>query len=83
MNDINKIQNKIRAGNWNEELIDLVIKTNNIDIYISALKTEDCPVDLILDLWQADNNEIRKLIFHHPNTPETILKELYKKDKFL
>jgi len=76
----NEIKQKILLEKWNNELIENILLSNKDDIFILALKNQNCPVDLILDLWQAINPKVRYLICSHCNTPKSILIEISEND---
>ena len=74
------IKQKILSENWDDDLINNILLSNDDEIFILALKSPNCPVDLILDLWQALNTKVRYLVCSHPNTPISTLERISEKD---
>jgi chemotaxis response regulator CheB len=59
----------------------VVLDTDDNDIFKLALQQESCPEDIILDLWQALDPEVRLLVAKHPNTPMPVLMRMVQNDK--
>ncbi len=78
--NVNEIKREIEMGKWDQYLIDNILKSNNYEIFKMALKREDCPLDLILDLWQCPDPTVRELICVHPKTPKNIIKKIVAKE---
>jgi hypothetical protein len=74
------IKQKILSENWDDDLINNILLSNDDEIFILALRSPNCPVDLILDLWQALNPKVRYLVCSHPNTPISTLRRISEID---
>ena len=79
--DISYFKNRIDKGNWDDNFIIELQKTKNIELLKYALQKNSCSVDLILDLWQSPDDEIRRLVCLNKNTPLKIIKSLYHIEK--
>jgi len=79
--DSDYYKKRIDEGNWDDDFIVELQKTNNIELLKYALQNDSCPVDLILDVWQSPIDELRRLVCLNKNTPITIIKSLYDLEK--
>lgn len=79
--DISYFKKRIDMGNWDDNFVIELQKSKNIELLKYALQKDSCSVDLILDLWQSPDDEIRKLVCLNINTPLEIIKSLYHIEK--
>lgn len=78
--DKREVMRQIQERLW-DEVSETILDCDDNEIFKLALQQESCPEDIILDLWQALDPEVRLLVAKHPNTPMHVLKEMIQSDK--
>jgi hypothetical protein len=66
------------SNDFDEELADEVLRTNDETLFLVALRRDDCPAGLLIDLSQAPSTDVRKAVAVHANTPVVTLRRLAK-----
>lgn len=77
--DSYELKKLIRDKLWNE-VSDSILSSDDTEVFKLALKQNDCPESIILDLWQAIDPTVRALVAKHPNTPMSVLKKMVQSD---
>lgn len=77
--DCDDVKQLIKDKKW-DLVSDTILLCNESEAFVYALKQEDCPAKIILDLWKALDPTVRLLVAKHNNTPMSIIKKMVESD---
>ncbi len=69
---------RLLSQKFDEDLVLEVTRSNSPDVFLAALKRADCPVGLLVDLFQARSPKVRLAVALHPGTPLRVLRLMSK-----
>lgn len=77
--DLATLKQLVKKNHW-DEIVEDFPYYRDPDLYSYLLKQNECPVDIILDLWLSKHSKIRILVAKHPNTPVSVLRKMIETD---
>jgi len=79
--DKQQVIKNIENASFDEDTINYILTTNDIEIIKKALKSNKCPEVILINFSYTNNEELKKLILENKNTPKNIIYFL-QKEKF-
>jgi hypothetical protein len=74
--DRSTLLQRARASTFDANLVDDIVLSNDVGIFLLALRRSDCPPALLIDLSQSASSDVRLAVASHANTPAMTLRRL-------